>query len=548
MNDAIEYGIDAIRRLLIEGRAADAEAEAHRQLESHAGNFRIEKAMSVSLMMQHKFKEALDLLRRLKKNAPEDPDLCLNLARAHLELGQYPEAEALLAPMEGLDAAALMSRSLIERNQLDAASSLIEKAAARFGSHPQLLIDRAAIAIHRGEEAAFKYLDQAEVGLAQMPETMRPVFGQMVQKNRTLAALTLEQLVDARRFAGDLEQPDADYMMARIERAEKNYTAAIKFQLSVLESQPNPEQSRFLAQLYLSAGDYLAAWPHWERRPERPGPPPGFAPPVPAWQGEALADKRVLMEIEQGHGDVIQFGRYLRLLGEQGAEICCPMFVDLQPLFEMAFPNIKFGRTPSDTNFDFYIPLLSVPAILELDSKAAVLDRSPYLSVALEETARWEQILPSGTNIGLAWKGNPENVNDGRRSILDPAPLVALITAAEANFVSLQWPEGDAEELSAYLSPDRLFDYVPLRKSFADTAGLVSALDGILTVDTSIAHLTGAMGKSCAVVQPFDPDWRWSTLGPAWYGDWLASFEQPAPGAWPAALFEAMDWLLNNIK
>ena len=94
-----------------------------------------------------------------------------------------------------------------------------------------------------------------------------------------------------------------------------------------------------------------------------------------------------------------------------------------------------------------------------------------------------------------------------------------LITSVSANFVSLQRPAGDAEELAAVLPSGALYDYVPLRRNFADTAGLVSALDGILTIDTSIAHLAGAMGKPCAVVNPFDPDWCWSKLGPAWYCD-----------------------------
>ena len=528
----------------MDGEPVLGEAAARRHLQSSPANFRLQKALSVSLMMQDNFKESVPLLQRLHLEVPGDSDVAVNLAKAHLELKQHDDAEALLADMDGLDAASLLSRSLIERRQLDRASNLLNKALAEFGAHPQLLIDRAAIAIHQGDAAAFDYLDQAEAGLAQMPEAVRAGFRQMILKNRTLTALGLGRLGEARAYTEGLNRADADYMLARIERGEKNYAAAIGHQLQVQAERPDPIQALYLAQLYLSTGDYRSAWPYRQQRRDKPPAPDGLA----EWQGEALAGKRILIGVEQGTGDVMQFRRYLSLLSNQGAAIRCPMFEELQPLFEAAFPAIAFGPVaPGDTAYDFHAPLLSIPAILKLDAEAAVLSRDPYLKVPPEATEAWRQMLPEGPTIGIAWKGNPDNVNDRRRSIHDLEPLKNLITAAPATFVSLQWPAEDVEELAPFLQSGRMLDYVHLRSNFADTAALVSALDGVLTVDTSIAHLAGALGKACAVGNPFDADWRWSKLGPAWYGDWLASFEQPAPGDWPSVLEEASGWLADRM-
>ena len=121
-NENIEASLDGIRGHLMDGAPALAEAAARRHLKSHPGSFRLEKALSVSLMMQGKFGASLDLLQRLHAAAPEDTDVAVNLAKAHLELKQHEDAEALLADMVGLDAASLLSRSLIERRQLDVAS------------------------------------------------------------------------------------------------------------------------------------------------------------------------------------------------------------------------------------------------------------------------------------------------------------------------------------------------------------------------------------------------------------------------------------------
>ena len=143
----------------------------------------------------------------------------------------------------------------------------MDKALADFSAYPQLLIDRAAIPIHHGDAAAFDYLDQAEAGLAQMPKMVRDSFAQMILKNRTLAALGLDRLEEARAYCAGLGPDDADHLLARIERGEKNHAVAIGHQLKVQANQPSPIQARFLAQLYLSAGEYRSAWPYWEQRP-----------------------------------------------------------------------------------------------------------------------------------------------------------------------------------------------------------------------------------------------------------------------------------------
>ena len=151
-----------------------------------------------------------------------------------------------------------------------------------------------------------------------------------------------------------------------------------------------------------------------------------------------------------------------------------------------------------------------------------------YLQADPALTAAWRATLPDGPNVGLAWAGNPAHSNDRRRS-LPAAVLERILAVPDISFVNLQVGPRATEIGLADLSP-RLTDY-------AETAALIAALDLVVTVDTSVAHVAGALGKPAWVMLPYAPDWRW-LLGrddTPWYSS-LRLFRQPAPGDWDAVI------------
>jgi tetratricopeptide (TPR) repeat protein len=228
----------------------------------------------------------------------------------------------------------------------------------------------------------------------------------------------------------------------------------------------------------------------------------------PSWLGtEPIADKTLLLYNDQGLGDAIQFCRYIPLLAERGArvvlEIDGPLKELLSSVAGIAQCVVKGDALP---DHDFQCPLTSLP--LAFDTTIDTIPSSvPYISVC-EHAKNWEAFLGSTgmPRVGIVWSGNPDNSNDHKRSI----PLKALtpLFDIEARFVSLQ--KNVRQHDIAMLRERRdILDAAPELGSFADTAALIQHLDLVISVDTSVAHLTGALGKPVWVLLPYVSDYRW---------------------------------------
>lgn len=273
----------------------------------------------------------------------------------------------------------------------------------------------------------------------------------------------------------------------------------------------------------------------YEARLERPGAvPPGLA--LPFWQGEDPKTRHILLFAEQGHGDALQFLRFvprLRALGARVSLLASPRLVPL--LREM--PGLdgvhEFAAPPPA---DLLAPLMSLPWLLGLGAETAKAV-PPYLA-AIPSNA----LAADGRKlVGLLWAGNPANETDARRSLsLDR--LRPLLARERLRFVSLQFGPhaGDVAEhgLETRIERPRLGD-------FKETAALVASLDLVVTVDTAMAHLAGSLGKETWVLLSHVPDWRWGIEGErtSWYPS-LRLFRQKRPGDWEsaiAALVAALD-------
>jgi len=295
-----------------------------------------------------------------------------------------------------------------------------------------------------------------------------------------------------------------------------------------------------LAMALLAQGAFEEGWREYEWRWRAPRMAPasrGFTQPQ--WRGEPGEGRSLLLWAEQGYGDTIQFCRYAALARARGfrviLEVQSPL-VRLLKRLEGADAVVVQGATlPA---FDLHCPLLSLP--LAFGARLETIPGSaPYLAADPVDTGRWAKRLGDrkGLKVGIAWSGNPNTTAHARRSLpLDQ--LARLTETAGVRFVSLQ--KDDGEQLRGL----PILDLMGEAASFADTAALIANLDLIISVDTAVAHLAGAMGKPVWLLDRFDPDWRW-LLGRGdspWYPS-LTIYRQPAPGDWGAVVGEVLKHL-----
>lgn len=308
---------------------------------------------------------------------------------------------------------------------------------------------------------------------------------------------------------------------------------------SALVNKPDLAQARFVESVArLTLGDFSAGWRGYEARwsvgalaSQRRK----FA--VPQWLGhESLDGKTILLHAEQGFGDTIQFVRYAALLAARGASIVLEVQRELVRLLSrLEGVAAVIARGQPLPNFDFHSPLLSLPLAFatELETIPA---KIPYIAAADDMVAAWRARLPQGRPlIGLVWAGERSHDNDHNRSMRleSLAPLLGL---PGLTFVSLQREVRDADV--AFLR-----DHAELCRigeefaDFGDTAAVVASLDAVISVDTAVAHLAGAMGKPLYLLLPFAADFRWlrERRDSPWYPS-AQLFRQSEFGDWASAV------------
>ena len=261
---------------------------------------------------------------------------------------------------------------------------------------------------------------------------------------------------------------------------------------------------------HLLTGNLEAGWPGHEARLQLPS---SFYPkfPQPIWLGEqAIEGKTVLICADEGLGDTIQFVRYVPMLGERGARVILAVQPPLQRLLSglrgisQCVPMSAVSTLPA---FEWHSPVSSLPLAFatRLDT---IPSATPYLpSPAPSLVQAWEDRLGphAKLRVGLVWSGSPTHTNDVNRST--SLRSLSRILDVDATFISLQTdPRPDDR---AQLERTDIVDLTMHLTDFAETAALVSCLDVVITVDTSVAHLAGALGRPTWILLPWTPDYRW---------------------------------------
>ena len=337
----------------------------------------------------------------------------------------------------------------------------------------------------------------------------------------------------------------------RVGEAETAFRAALAQDPELASAHIN------LGQLLLSLGCLQEGFEHTEMRYRMrvPGALPGFPNhPAPGsarqWKGEPLAGKRLLVWPEQGHGDQLQFCRYLAIVRRQQhpAFITCGCSAPLVGLLrQLDGPDevITLENAPAAlATHDYWVPMLSLPLFCGTTLLSVPAD-TPYLRAAAADIARWAPRMPAtGKRIGLVWRGNVQHDNDADRSLPDLSVLAPLWRVPGLVFVSLQKWAGEDE--ARHPPPGQpLLHLGSDIENFADSAAILSQLDLLVSVDTAACHLAGALDIPCWVMLPaWRNDWRWlrDRDDTPWYRA-TRLFRQPRRGDWAsvaAAVAEAL--------
>lgn len=327
---------------------------------------------------------------------------------------------------------------------------------------------------------------------------------------------------------------DALVNLAGLERREGHWEVATQCLEEAVRREPqSPEAHWELCTTLLAQGRFAEGWKQYEWRwklRDFTTPPPRFEQPL--WDGRDLQGRRIYLHCEQGYGDIIQFARYATLVARCHGEVILGCPKPLRLLLESVAAVKEVVCSPQELGaFEVQAPLLSLPAILGTTLQNVPAE-TPYLRAPARATdaAPWVPEAP-GLKVGVVWAGDPAHRNDKNRSLRLSyfEPLWRL--------PGIQWHSlqvgGACGELLAPGCAGHMVDLGCRFGSFGDTAQAISELDLVISVDTAVAHLAGALGKPVWILLPYEAEWRWmiGREDSPWYPT-MRLFRQSSPGDW----------------
>lgn len=445
-------------------------------------------------------------------------DQALEIALRHHQAGQLAEAESIYRQILGVDpnhpgALHLLGVIAMQVGQLEVAVDLIGKAVARA---PAIGV------FHSNLGEAFRKLGRLDEAAAAFQTAIR----------------LQPDLIDAHN----------NYGIVLV--AQGNIPAGIAEFQKCIAMDPNYVLAHDgLGLTLLLTGHLQEGWREQEWRWLKAGFEAKRHNDKPRWDGASLEGRTILLQVEQGYGDVFQFCRYAPLLAERGAKVLVEAVHDIHALLK-TLPGVEAVVDPGGPlpPFDVTCTLMSVPMFFGTTLET-IPANTPYLHADPQLVAQWKARLASDANfkVGIVWAGRPTHENDRNRSMrLDQfAPLADI---PGVTFYSLQ--KGDAA--AATKNPPagmRLVDLSAELTDFNVTAAVIESLDLVIAVDTSVVHLAGALGKPAWVLLPFLPDWRWllERTDSPWYPG-MRLFRQPRAGDWVSVLAEVKDALFRLGK
>ncbi len=528
------------------------------------------------LMEMRRYDEALASYGKAVVLDPDNAAFVNNLGRAFTRLRRYAEAldcyaDALALRPHYTDALINRGITLGEIGRYDEALACLEAALAQAADHPDALLNRANILyqLERSEDALATYdrllarhpghreallkrglvltalqrFDAAFASYDRALAAQADVADVWVNRARTLARMRrVAEAVEAidRALALRPDHTGAHTVRGIVLMGTDRLAEAIDcFRKALALGDDHAEAAWHLGYLLLLAGQYREGWQHYEARRMRKG-TMWAAFKGPQWSGEPLAGKRLLLYAEQGFGDTLQFARFVRVAARLGAQVMFGVYRPLAALFtQMDEKPLVIAAGDALPDYDYHAPIMSMPLLLGLRDESDIPAEVPYLRAEAARVAAWGARLPQATfRVGIAWQG----------SKTDPArwaPLAAFAPLSRVpgvTLISLQKSDGLAQldNLPAGMTVMTLgadFDAGP--DAFLDTAAVMMNLDLIVSIDTAIPHLAGALGRPVFVALKYRPDWRWllDRSDSPWYPS-ARLFRQRKDGEWSDVMAE----------
>jgi tetratricopeptide (TPR) repeat protein len=496
----------------------------------------------VALRALGRLDDALSCYDRALAIKPDAAEAHANRGNALLDLKRLDEAlacydKALAIRPGNIDALYNRGNALLKSKRAAEALESYDRALALAPHHASALVNRGMALRDLGRPSeALASIDWAlAFGVSEVAEAYNGRGMVLFDLHRPEEALTCFNSALAHR---------PDYTEAEINRGNmlvdlRRIDEALASCEAVLAREPeNPDAHWNRGLIRLASGDFARGWPdyEWRAKKQEDNDVRRFAGV--RWNGaESVAGKTILLHAEQGFGDTIQYVRYVALLAESGANVVIEAPDSLKPLIAH-LPGVSsvVNRSEPKPPFDLHCPLLSLPLAFNTTLQTIPAD-VPYLHAPAERVERWRGRLPAkkALRIGVVWSGNPAHRNDRNRSIpLDR--MVAALSDPRLAVVGLQRDLRDDDRRVLSERP-HVVPLGPEFADFADTAAVVSLLDLVISVDTSVAHLAGAMGKPVWILLPFSGDWRWMFEGEKspWYPT-ARLFRQSVLGDWDSAL------------
>jgi tetratricopeptide (TPR) repeat protein len=481
-----------------------------------------------------------------------------NLGNAYCDLGRLEEAvaqyrRAIELYPDYADGLVNLGAALRRTNRLEESETHLRRALA-------LQPDSPTVHFHLG--TTLQRLHRLDEAIGHLREALRLKPGYAdARKNLGIFLRRSGRFAEAETFYREWlqERPDSaenlvnlGHTLAQVGRIDESlecFDAALRLEPEQGEAHTNR------AVLWLLGGDFARGWPEyeWRWRRKNAAPPPI---PRPAWDGSLLPKGTILLVVEQGVGDIFQFIRYVEQVRQRVGHVLLLCRPPLIPLLSR-MPGIDRLVAEGDTvpPFDVYAMLMSLPLRLgtTLESIPA---RVPYLTADPERVVRWRERLGSGPGltVGLAWQGNPDHPDDSTRSV-PLARLLPLFDVPGVRWVSLQKGIG-AEQIRALSRPVPLVDFTAELDegcgAFMDTAAVIANLDLVISADTAVAHLAGALGVKTWLALAAVPDWRWllDRTDSPWYPT-MRLFRQARAGDWDsvaAAMADALAELAKDVS
>ena len=531
-----------------QGRLREAEKLYMRTLKAAPDNFDALHLLGLINAQNGQMGEAYRLMSAALKINPNVPDVLINFANVLHGLKRDDEALASIDKALALrpgdpDALLYRGNALKALNRTSEALPCFDAVLARSPGHRDALLNRGVARATLGHyEQALADFDAV---LARMPTDAETLYNRgttLIELGRYAEAL----LAFDHALAASPQHLQAWTNRGRALQALNRHEEAVASFDKALAIDKNYGDAHFNAALSLLTLESLQrGFAEYEWRWKRTGMTDarrGYRGRL--WLGEfPLSRRTILLPAEQGLGDTIQFVRYAPLLAQMGANVV----LEVQPELKVLMSTVSgvtscHARGETLPSFDVYCPLGSLPLALKTEP-SSIPASIPYLRADDTHIAKWRpalQALP-GKRVALAWAGNARHANDRNRSI-DLKFLGPLFASEGVSFVSVQHDlRGDD---AARLAEFRITDFGPQLADMADTAAVLALADLLISVDTSVVHLAGAMGREAWVMLPFTPDWRWTLTHERspWYPQ-VRLFRQRTPGDWPSVIATVRDAL-----